>query len=282
MTTIEKMGIEASIRQILPKMVEAGELAKKLQGIITAGHGAGVMVKENQHRFGSVLTDADILVETVIGSFLFTTFTDATFFGEEADKDRISAYFPTTARFQITLDPVNGTLFYRDGLTIWDMILTIRENGRFVGAVDYLPWKKTFYIGIEGLGAFTTTVDDIEHGHAWLPLIITTTSRTILTQRSSGVEVEKIERAGFTVVRLEEEYQPSPRWTLATKSILTGEVAGYVKPAGHFIDWGALAWIASQAGGAWSGPEFDLVTGRGNVIAANSTKVYQKLSDALK
>jgi hypothetical protein len=68
MNAIEEIGIKNALTKILPCMVEAGILAKKLQSLITDNKENSCLIKEGG-RFGAVLTDADILVESIVGCF---------------------------------------------------------------------------------------------------------------------------------------------------------------------------------------------------------------------
>lgn len=281
MNAIEEIGIKNALTKILPCMVEAGILAKKLQSLITDNKENSCLVKEGG-RFGAVLTDADILVESIVGCFLYTTFTDVSFYGEEAEHDRISAYFPRQAAYEVSLDPINGTIFYRDGLKIFDSILSIRKNGTFVAVVDYIPHSGIFYIGIEGEGLFITTDAEVRDGKEWRKYVIPQSSERVLFGKHNAIEQEqKLTAAGFTVIDLIEDYEPRHDWSLTMNAILTGQLCGYIKKANHFIDWGALAWVVQLGGGKWNNPVFDPKTGKGDIVVATSPEFYEQIHSAV-
>lgn len=294
MFNISTIGIPSALYLIMRQMVLAGELALRLQSRI-ATEEVGILATKQGSRFAAVLTDADVLVESWIGCFLYITFEDIAFLGEEHDKDRISAYFPRAASYEITLDPINGTLFFKDGLPIFDIILTIRVDGKIIAAIDYMPQAKRFYIGIQHLGAFTTTAENIcadkvvrdrdacqaSVSSRWQPLHLNTSSRKILTHRPTPDVGARLEAAGYEVINLDGDYIARPDWTIATNSLLTGDVCALVKEQANVIDWGAIGFIAALAGGAWNDPIFDPRSGRGSLIAAASPHVYEDIQRVL-
>lgn len=283
MQDIAVIGVRKAIEYLLPALVTAGKIAGRIQDALVRG----AVVNTNGQkaafgRFGAALTDADILVESFLGSVILTSFTDVTFAGEEHEQDRISAYFPTDGAYEITLDPVNGTLFFADGLPIYDIILTVRQRGAYLAAVAYLPRASRCFIGIAGEGAFTTTDRDIAAGAPWEPFALPPHRNVILTHRAAQQEIAALREAGFGVIDQEGDYAGQPDWTIALNSILTGGVVGLVKHRAHLIDWGAVGFISALAGGTCSELHFDPATQRSDLmIAAANRATYDRITSAL-
>ncbi len=278
-TKIADIGLERAIIQILPHMVAGGELAKAIQKQLKI-HDEQPDQKDGD-RFHSALTDADILVESYIGAKLFLAYDDIKFEGEEKDSDHISPYFPETAEYVVTLDPVNGTFLFKNGLPIFDMIMTFNRNGKLIAAIDYVPCQEKFFIAIENMGAFTTTKTAIENNQPWVEFQLPRTTNKVFTHRTNPELTRQLNELGFEVIDLN-SYKGGLDWNYTGFSLLTGEVCAMVKPRANLIDWGAIAFIAGLAGGKCNMPTYDPTTLRTPLLlVAHDEETYEKISQLI-
>ena len=128
------MDINKVIDYLLPNIVIAGDYAAQIQAV--------VQNKSNKNEktvFQQALTDADLSVQNFLEVALLAEYPDICFYTEEEDKSLNMKYFPTNAEYEISLDPINGTQFYRDNLRIFDIIITITRHDDVVSAITYLP-----------------------------------------------------------------------------------------------------------------------------------------------
>lgn len=281
---IETIGVRRAIERLLPHMATAGRLANRIQDAMLAGVDGSAESKASDGRFGAALTDADIAVETMLGGILLAHFHDVTFFGEEHERDRVSAYFPEHAPYTVTLDPINGTLYFKDGLPLYDMVLTIRRDDAYEAVVVLLPRAERFWIGIRNVGAFTTTSADVVRGTPWQRFAVPVpTSRLVYTHRVDDDELRRVRDAGFRTLHQERDYDRR-RTTLASNSILLGDAVALVKRSAHLIDWGAFGFLVRLAGGVTNDFEstFDPTTLRAPfMVAAADLPTYERIMRAL-
>lgn len=276
-------GIRQTLTHLLPRIVVGGRIANTIQDAIREKLLADLSPKAALGRFGAAITDADILVENLIGRFIASTFEDASFDGEEYERDGISKEIPKGRPYTITLDPVNGTKYFADGLPIYDVILTIRRANEYLGAIVYLPRSERAYIGIAGEGAFTTTATAIASHAPWEVFHLSTpTNAFVLTHRPEPGELDTLRAAGFVPIDQEAEYDGSPDWPFTSHGVLTGSIVALVKHHAHLIDWGAIGFIAALAGGGYMDTGFRPETGRADfMIVAADPRTFDRITHAL-
>jgi myo-inositol-1(or 4)-monophosphatase len=274
---IAETGPLPSLRHLLPHFVAAGKVACKIQDSIIA-HGNNNGEKKSGDRFTEVLTDADILVESYLGTVLLSTFEDIAFYGEEYERDRVSGYFPKEARYLVTLDPIDGTLYFKDGLPLFSTIMTVCEGDRIVAAVVYLPREGRFYLAARGEGSWTTTDDDVVAGKALVPHAIAGQGNILLLGTNFLAHKPALEAAGFSVTTPSKDYDGSKDWNKTSVRMLSGEVVAMAFSKAQLIDAGAIAFIAAQAGAADNAPVFDRATMRAEpLIVAQTKALYDKI-----
>lgn len=277
MRRIEQLGLVESLKLLLPRFLTAGATVRRIQTIIRTKNIRQTTLKSGDH-FSNPLTDATRLVQSLFGMAVGELFTDASFYTEENREDRISRYLLKDAPFLITLDPLDGTLFFQDGLANYDIILTICRQGKLVAAVDYRPATDMFYLGITGVGAFTTSAKRIHSGLPWAKFSLARTPKTVLTYCNDPHVSARITRAGLQVVGSEDYKLGSGIWDFPLHGILTGEIGGLYRTDAPLIDWVALAFIAQLAGGAWNDPPIRDVTHFAPIlIAAGTPEIYAQL-----
>ena len=70
---------------------------------------------------------------------MLAKFPELGFFTEEEKYSYNLKYFSKDNDYVLTLDPINGTRFYKDGLLIFDIIITILHRRKIEAAVAYIP-----------------------------------------------------------------------------------------------------------------------------------------------
>ncbi|HTK04141.1 MAG TPA: inositol monophosphatase family protein [Candidatus Eisenbacteria bacterium] len=275
---IADIGIEAAIDLLLPHFVAAGSLACRIQDDIVRNGNRNGDAKTGD-RFTEALTDADIAVETYLATVLLTSFEDVSFYGEEYERDRVSAYFPKDAPYLVTLDPVDGTLYFKDGLPIFSTILTICTGGAIAAAIVYQPREERFYVAIKGKGATTTTAADVAAGRAPMPHRLTTHGNVLLLGTNFRDRQDAFEQAGFEVVTPSVDYDGSLTWEKTSVRMLAGKIAGMAFSKAQLIDAGAIAFIAVEAGGKDNGPTYGSETRRAEpLIVGADPETYDTIA----
>ena len=275
---IADIGLEAAIATLLPHFVVAGTLACRIQDDIAKNGNRNGDAKSGD-RFTEALTDADIAVETYLGTVLLTSFEDASFYGEEYERDRVSAYFPKDAPYLVTLDPIDGTLYFKDGLPLFAVILTICAADAIVASVVYLPCEGRFYIAIKGRGAMTTTAEDVTAGRAQKPHRVTAHGNVLLLGTNFRDRKAAFEAAGFEVITPALDYDGNMAWEKTSVRMLSGGIAGMAFSKAQLIDAGAIAFIAVEAGGKDNGPVFDRESRRAEpLIVGADADTYEKIA----
>lgn len=240
------MDYDAMIQYFMPFLATAGDYALAIQRRVQSAPDK----TEGATAFSQALTDADLSIQNFIEVAALARFPDIAFDPEEAKASINLKYFsPSGPRGCVVfLDPVNGTKFYRDGVPLFDIILTVAENNEIVAAVTYVPARSCYFIGIATQGAYITTRHEYISRALWRNLHLSPTTAPLLTYRCPDSALVHL-RNTFDVRALDRDYDPA-QWSIVTFSILAGESCGFVKFGGvSVIDWGALAFIAKLAGG---------------------------------
>lgn len=221
-------------------LVTAGDYALTIQPRV-----AGPRQKDGHNAWVNALTDADLSVQTFMEVATLARFPGVHFFGEEHEQSLNQKYFPPDADLSVHLDPVNGTYLYKNQRPRWDIIVSIAERRRLAAAISYVPSSGRFYLAVRGRGALTG-----ERGHPRLadmvPLHTRPGSRRCLTYQAP--EVHERLRGEFECFDIVEDDDPT-RGLDNLNEFYSGRLAAFACHAGECLDWGAAAFIATQAGG---------------------------------
>lgn len=235
------MNLKATIESLLPFFIVAGDYALQVQGKVEGSTKAA-----EGTIFSQAITDADLSVQSFFELTLLAKMPEVAFYGEESSHLLNSKYFPDKAEYTITLDPINHTLAYKDGLPAFDTILTISHQTEMVAAVVYLPAYGEFYIALKGQGGFVTTRQKVEAGAAWQPRTLGHTQGRVLVYNNGPLK-EAVRRK-YECIDLVADYDPK-QWDLTISGILRGELIAYIRPDADILDWGAIAFIVQECGG---------------------------------
>ena len=228
----------------LPVLVMAGDYARGIQPRIS-----GPPAKPGQNPWVQAITDADQSVQTFVEVATLARFPTAGFYGEEQEQSRNAPYFPIDAVTRLWLDPINGTFLYKNQRQGWDIILSITRHGQLLAAISYMPVRERFYLAIRGYGAFTGDRHASRIG-LMSPLATVPGSRLCVTYQAPDALNRLRQRwDAFDIVDDDDPHRPFDN----LNDLFTGRLAGYASDSADLLDWGAMAFIVTQAGGMASG-----------------------------
>jgi len=264
----------------LPVRVTAGDYARGIQPRIS-----GPPAKPGQNPWVQAITDADQSVQTYIEVATLAGFPSAGFFGEEQDQSRNARYFPANADTMVWLDPINGTFLYKNQRPGWDIILSITHRRQLVAAISYMPVRERFYLAVRGHGAFTGD-RNARQLRSMAPLATVPGSSVCLTYQAPGARARlKRKWEAFDIV---EDDDPQ-RGVDNLNDMFTGRLAAYASDNADLLDWGAMAFIVSLAGGFASrldGRPFhgfdDFHAGSTDMLVATSPDLHATLLESLR
>ncbi|MEO1095746.1 MAG: inositol monophosphatase family protein [Cyanobacteria bacterium J06638_28] len=229
---------------LLPPLRMAAGYARHIQAKIAAQPS-----KEGPNMFSMALTDADLSVQTFVEVALLGSFPAIRFYGEEYEQSYNTKYFRSIALgpegdYLVTLDPIDGTLFYMDGFPNYQIILTVLNADAFEAVLAVSPAEDCYYYRLRGQASQVTPLSkDLEAGQ---PLPINPDSdRIFLGTRMAELKTMLSDR--YSVISVSEDYSKEARIP-NVNGILKGELGGVILAGGKFIDGAALAVLAQGAG----------------------------------
>jgi myo-inositol-1(or 4)-monophosphatase len=264
----------------LPVLVTAGDYARGIQPRIS-----GPPPKDGQNAWVQAITDADQSVQTFVEVATLARFPTAGFYGEEDAESRNARYFPPDADTKVWLDPINGTYLYKNQRPGWDIILSIARHGQLLAAVSYMPVRERFYVGIRGYGAF---LGDREASRIGLmsPLATQTSGRVCVTYQAPHAlaQLRKRHWDAFDIVADDDPHRPFDN----LNDLFKGRLAAYASERADLLDWGAMAFIVTQAGGVATGLDGrpfdafeDFKLGSTDMLVATTADVHAELLAAV-
>lgn len=238
---------------LCPYLVEAGAYARGIQGRLAKHESKPGM----SDPFGAALTDADLSVQTFIEVALLARFPRLAFFGEEYAQSPNMKYFPKEAALQVLLDPIDGTLFFQDGLDNFNIIVSLADRHEIIAAACYVPGRDKLFSAVLGAGTRVRTAAQVKSGAPGEILDISENPAVMVTYDQ---EKAASRLAGdFEICCIARQYRRGQA-CLAPNAILLKEASVLLgsQKAG-LIDWGALAFLIKEAGGratSWHGEPF--------------------------
>lgn len=232
------------LETLLPHLKVAAAYARHIQSRIGAQP-----AKEAASLFGAALSDADLSIQTLVEVVLLGVFPTIRFYGEEHEQSYNTKYFRAIALgpgddYLVTLDPIDGTQFYLDGHTNYQIVVGVLGWEEFEAAIALTPAQETYCYALRGQGAWQGSFDmDLD---ACQPLRIGDARSAILLGLGMEALAPKL-RDRYTVIDVANTYSKTAQIP-NVNGMLSGELAGAVLRSGSFIDGAALAFIAQEAG----------------------------------
>lgn len=273
------------LETLLPHLQVAAAYARWIQPQIAA-----LPAKEQgDNFFAAALTDADLAIQNFVEVALLGTFPQIRFYGEEYERSNNTKYFRAIdldpeGDYLVTLDPIDGTQFYLDGHSNYQIILSILNRHDFEAVIALSPALNTYYYALCGEGAFQGTLEvDFK---ACAPLRVSQPKSAVLLGWGMGSLKPKLQKH-YEVIDIATSYSPTVQIP-TVNGILSGELTGAVLRAGKFIDGAALAFLAREAGcivtthdgsplpPLYTCEDYSLP----GLIVASSTSVHQHLLEA--
>ena len=234
------------LKTLLPHLKAAAGYARFLQPKIAA-----LPDKDGGDSFFSAaLTEADLAIQNFVEVAILGNFPNIRFYGEEYKSSPNTKYFRAVDfgekdDYLITLDPIDGTKFYIDGHSNYQIILGILNTDDYEAVIAISPSQDTYFYALRGNGAFKGNLKmDLSE---CTPLKVDSNAKpNILLGTSMNSLTAKL-KDKYTVINAADDYSSSIQMP-NLNSIFTGGISGAVKRFGQFIDGGALAFIAREAG----------------------------------
>ncbi|MFN6476037.1 inositol monophosphatase family protein [Nostoc sp. DedQUE07] len=233
------------LETLLPHLKVAAAYAHFLQPKIAA-----LPAKEEANNFFSAaLTDADVAIQNLVEVVLLGTFPDIRFYGEEYESSNNTKYFRaielgSEGDYLVTLDPIDGTKFYMDGHSNYQIILSILNADDFEAVIAISPAQNVYFYALRGEGAFKGTLDmNLE---ACAPLDIRSAKPAILLGWGMNA-IAPLLKNRYQVIDIATDYS-SDIQIPNLNGILSGDLSGAIIKSGKFLDSAALAFIAKEAG----------------------------------
>ncbi|MEO0363889.1 MAG: inositol monophosphatase family protein [Pseudomonadota bacterium] len=232
--------------RLIPCLITAGHYALRLQSQLSQQ----TQTKEGDE-WQSALTDADIGVQQYIEAIVLAEFPGWDFFGEEHAATCNTLYFPKGADACIMLDPINGTRLYRDGSPYFDILVSLRWQGRLIATLSYHPALARLYGSSLYAPSFVLYGDQLENiqplraiPNADAPLGVYQCPQAMIDALQSVHPLFDFSR----------DYAPEdPRCAL--NSMFSGQLAGYLMLDCAVLDVGATAFAVTRLGGTATKPD---------------------------
>ncbi len=233
------------LETLLPHLKAAAAYARSLQAKIAILPAKG----ESENFFAAALTDADLAIQNLVEVVLLGNFPEIHFYGEEYESSRNTKYFRATELgtendYLIALDPIDGTKFYMDGHSNYQIIFSILNRDDFEAVVAISPAQNVYFYALRGEGAFQGTLEmNLE---ACTPVRLTSPAPHILLGWGMDSLAPALKEQ-YQVIDVANDYSSDVQIP-NLNGILSGELSGAVISSGKFIDGAALAFLAREAG----------------------------------
>ena len=212
---------------LLPPLRMAASYSRHIQSKI-----ASQPAKAGPTKIAAALTDADLSVQTFIEVALLGSFPDIRFYGEEFEQSYNMKYFRAidlgpTGDYLVTLDPIDGTLFYLDGFPNYQIIVTVLNADGFEAVLALSPAEDRYYYALRGQGTYTgqlaQALEDCQ------PLQINANKTVFLGTRMAPLKAKLSDR--YDVINVSEDYSHDTAIP-NVNGVLKGQLAGVVLAAG--------------------------------------------------
>lgn len=234
--------VDGIIEYLIPFLITAGEYSVAVQSRIDVHQAKG-----GPTPFHHALSDADLTIQSYLEVSLLARFPEVSFFSEEQSQSLNAKYFPASAELEVLLDPIDGTRAYIAERRHYQIIVTIHDTHRIVGAICYMPRRDRCFVATYRGGAFVRTHDECRRGERGRALNVTSSSGPVLVFNRPDL----VQRLSSTLqvrdLTLEFDVD-DPRVALYSTDLLEGRAECVISAPAQAIDGGALAFIAAEAG----------------------------------
>ena len=200
--------------------------------------------------FSAALTEADLAIQNFVEVALLGHFPNIRFYGEEYKSSPNTKYFRAVDfgekdDYLVTLDPIDGTKFYIDGHSNYQIILGILNTDDYEAVIAISPKEDTYFYALRGNGAFTGNLKmDLSE---CTPLKVDSLALPNILLGTAMSSLKPALQDKYNIINAVDDYSSSVQRP-NLNAILSGGLCGAVKRFGQFIDGGALAFLAREAG----------------------------------
>jgi fructose-1,6-bisphosphatase/inositol monophosphatase family enzyme len=234
------------LAMLLPYLKTAGAYAQQIQAQIAAQPDKD---GKGDNFFASALSDADLSIQTMMEVVLLGLFPNVRFYGEEHEQTYNTKYFRAidlgpAGDYLLTLDPIDGTQFYLDGHSNYQIILAVLNADEYAAAIAITPGQGLYYYALRGEGTFkgsiTQSLDEC------VPVTIENPTPAICLGWKVGALVPYLSDR-YRVYHTKTDYSRETQIP-NFNGLLSGDLSGAVMARGQFIDGAALAFMAEEMG----------------------------------
>ena len=200
--------------------------------------------------FTAALTDADLAIQNFVEVAILGSFPNIRFYGEEYQSSPNTKYFRAIDLgeqddYLVTLDPIDGTKYYMDGHSNYQIILTVLNADDYEAVLAISPAQNVYFYALRGEGAFKGQLDmSLEECS---PLTVNLNPEPTILLGTKMAALAPTLKNKYQVIDLNIDYSTSVQ-VPNLNGMLAGLLSGAVKQKGQFIDGGALAFLAREAG----------------------------------
>ena len=280
------------IKTLYPTLKLAGKYACEIQHRVSQ---QPEKAQYGENFYATALSDADLTVQTAVELALLAQFPQIRFFGEEHEKSYNTKYFtgitPQDGEFLITLDPIDGTRHYIDGLSNFAIILSIIKDNSYEVAITIMPRKNQYIYAERGKGAFIGNLSEDNDISKAQKLSIAPLKSRKLYLGFVLASLKNTFESDFETYCSATDYNPSinpnpPEYL----DIIKGELGGVILAKGNLIDSAILAFIVKEAGGIvtyLNGENFQPFSEIEDmkipqIIVAHNSSIHQEILTKLK
>lgn len=234
------------LETLFPYLKAAASYARFLQPKIAA-----LPDKDGKDNFfAAALTDADLAIQNFVEVALLGNLPNIRFYGEEYQSSPNTKYFRAIDfgekdDYLVTLDPIDGTKYYMDGHSNYQIILSILNTDDYEAVIAISPSENSYFYALRGEGAFTGTLE--MNLSECTPLKVNDNAAPTILLGTAMASLTSALKDKYLVVNAVEDYSSDVQMP-NLNAILKGQLSGAVKRFGQFIDGAALAFIAREAG----------------------------------
>ncbi|MGB6016020.1 MAG: inositol monophosphatase family protein [Nodosilinea sp.] len=231
---------------LLPYLKTAGAYAQQIQAQIAAQPDKD---GKGDNFFASALSDADLSIQTMMEVVLLGLFPQVRFYGEEYEQTYNTKYFRAidlgpAGDYLITLDPIDGTQFYLDGHSNYQIILAILNADEYEAAIAVTPGQGIYYYALRGEGTFKGTLD--QSLDECTPIAVENPTPAICLGWKMGDLVPHLSDR-YRVYHTKTDYSKTAQIP-NFNGLLSGDLSGVILARGQFIDGAVLAFMAQEMG----------------------------------
>ena len=234
------------LETLLPHLKVAANYARFLQPKIAA-----LPDKDGGDSFFSAaLTDADLAIQNFVEVTLLGSFPSIRFYGEEYKSSANTKYFRAIDfgekdDYLVTLDPIDGTKYYMDGHSNYQIIFSVLNTDEYEAVIAISPSENVYFYALRGEGAFKGTLE--MNLAECSPFKVDSTAEPTILLGTAMNSLTSVLKDKYRVINAADDYSSSVQMP-NLNAIFSGGLSGAVKRFGQFIDGAALAFIAKEAG----------------------------------